>query len=891
MKKPARIATAGTIQRQAGQIAQEALALSRLDGLPRGKAHPPRLLDEAPEFTHGTGNYFIISETAPGEDLDSMLSQIRKTGKPFPRRVIMTVLDALFDMFSRAHEAGVLWNDVKLDHIYWHNATGQVGVIDWGNALFLDNKDQQSLPRWEDYQQMIDTLGNFLQRNAPELYVNLGWEEFQGQTLDSPQVSILARRITYQQQVIALQVMEYQSLIRVVLNADPSLEGLRKIADYQQILEKIGAPWDGTNILKYSQSLVETALAAGDRQTSVRATTLVWDIFDDSLDLPWHLMREYCRHTDILTHSSFAILSKHTLESNWKGALWAISSIASQSKDPFWWDRLIPVMRQKALETATPPPYQTCRSLLEWAQDQQDKLLTQKLSCILQEWRQKGTDLSESPFDYALLDILTDGKDLPNRLRSEIKQSFAPGDEVIRELVKVWTNANWDALPNAFQRIISWDPDRWGILQLSAQVERFHAWRQELFEGPGNEDSIRSFLAHALVTRPKVERMLGSPPWLSALITMLNDVIEGAPISAYQAEVHHYCPWLLQYPDIHAADAYPPDLDEAALQAHLENFAEYLKSRGDVNAGLDAIQERAPQLHPLCSRLANGFNNITLLNANLTQLAAVAAESLPSSLAETGQVLQSLVTWRSQIANGDLPEAFQSLLDAPIDNWMLAVRAQQVTADWYHLIFPILQAILTFTTITDIQKQVSDPHIKQLINIFHTCEELPVLWAQIEDSGVHVHLLDALNDRIDQVRSAFLEWRGAFEVSKDQIVRLVYHSQLEIVRQVSNHFLRMAQHIRQAKLALASLGEGDQASFSMQLKHIENILDHLTALEAEFVINPDERRYPGFQTSVQKIIEAKTAQARQAALSALTENHPFYAWLVKSSLARDSFYS
>ena len=83
MKTPGRIATTGTIQRQAGQIAQERRALARLNGLPRGKVHPPRLLDEAQAYTQGTANYFIISETAPGENFASMLARSRQMGKSF----------------------------------------------------------------------------------------------------------------------------------------------------------------------------------------------------------------------------------------------------------------------------------------------------------------------------------------------------------------------------------------------------------------------------------------------------------------------------------------------------------------------------------------------------------------------------------------------------------------------------------------------------------------------------------------------------------------------------------------------------------------------------------------------------------------------------------------
>ena len=315
LKKPARIATGGTIQRQAGQIAQEALALAQLEGLPTCKAHPPTLLDEAPDFTQGTANYFIVSETAPGEDMAALLTRTRQEGVPFPRRVILTVLDALFDLFARAHRAGVLWNDVKLEHIYWHPDTGGVSVIDWGNAQFLeeDNGQRRPLPRWEDYRQMVDTLGAFLQQSAPELYADLGWSEFQGEDLDLPRVSVLARRIDYQHEVIALRVMEYQSLIRVVLNGDPTLLGLQKIQSYQKNLLQIGAPWEAPAVLDYGKRLVIQSLKEGDTQTAVRATTIIWDLFGETLNLAWHLLREYFRHSNILTHPALADVVKTTL--------------------------------------------------------------------------------------------------------------------------------------------------------------------------------------------------------------------------------------------------------------------------------------------------------------------------------------------------------------------------------------------------------------------------------------------------------------------------------------------------------------------------------------------------------------------------------------------------
>jgi hypothetical protein len=891
MKKPTRIATAGTIQRQASQIAREAQALARLDGLPTGKAHPPCLLDQAPEFTLGTANYFIISETALGEDLNSLLSNIRKIGKPFPRRVIMTVLDALFDMFSRAHKAGVLWNDVKLDHIYWHNPTGKIGVIDWGNALFLDSDDRQTPPRWEDYQQMVDTLGDFLKRNAPELYVDLGWEEFHDQTLDSSRVSVLARRISYQQQVIALQMMEYQSLIRVVLSADPSLEGLRKIAEYKQFLEKIGATWNQEGVLEYSQSLVTSALTETDRQTSVSATALVWEIFADSLNLPWHLMREYCRYTDILTHAAFPDLAKQTLKANWSDAVWAASTIASQTPVPDWWDRLIPVMRQTALATTTPPPYHACQNLLNWAQNQKQKSLTDNLIAILQTWRTTGTDLEQSPFNYAVLDIVRENQDLPSRLRSEIKQSFAPGEEAIRELVKVWKNADWDALPKSFRRVITWDPDRWGVFTLAKQVESFQAWLKSLYEGPKPGVNPRGFLEDLVENRPKIEHLLGMPPWLASMLKMLNAINQGALISTFQADVDRYCPWLLAYPDISTAEVRLPSLDESTLHQRLSHFIGHLKTWSDVDTGLVDLQVHAPQVYALCNRLVDAFYMSLALNANLEHIKTITTESLPPELVEAGQVLRSLITWREYLADQDLPGAIQSLSGEPVEAWALTAHARQMTVLWQDVILLTLDGILSFNSVPRYDKLPTDPQLKLLHQVSLNYEEISTLWNIIYTTVLHADLLVSLEKEIERVRSDFLRWRVDLENSSDQVARLLYHSQLNIIRQLSSRMMRMATHIRQARLAFSTLGEEDQASRAMQIKNIENILYHLAAIENDFVPDHENRRFPEFIRAFKQIVEADVTQSRQALIAGLPENHPFYAWLVKSTLAQDSLYS
>jgi len=886
LKKPARVATAGTIQRQAVQIAQEAQALILLDGLPGGKAHPPRLLDQAPEYTRGTANYFMVSETASGEALTTMLTQAHKAGKPFPRRVIITVLDALFDMFSGAHQAGVLWNDVKLEHIYWDNPNESVSVIDWGNAIFLDDQHLRTHPRWQDYQQMVEALGSFLQSTAPDLFEDLGWDEFHNKTLDASLVSTLARRISYQQQVVALQVMEYQSLIRVILNNKPALEGLRKIREYLQILEMTGAPWEPEETLQYSQSLVENSLGEEkSSQTTVSVTALVWEIFGDSLDLPWHLLREYCRHIDILTHSAFPDLVKHTLNARWQHTLWTAGTIARQNPVPIWWDALIPVMRQEALQTQFISPYQACRALHTWAKESRKQDLLDQLEPILVGWRVTDDKAGVNPFDDKFLEMVRNNPDLPGRLLSEARQSYALGEEALRELINAWREANWEDLSKALQHLFSWDPDRWSVIPLDDQVDSLKDWLKYLYEGPQTPNSVQEFLDEMFATRPAVERVLGPTPWLSALNDSLNAILQGALISSHKEVVTVYCPWLLQYADIRSADFSPPEVENSVLSTLLTGFLTSLKSWQGMDFRLHAIQAQAPSIYPLCQRMLDHFQQVFSLNAFPAKDRSVYLWSIPEALLEANNALQALNKWRQCLAEQNLSEGSQYLEPFERQGWLLASQARQVTLRWQQTIIPVLEAIHAFTSMAEIKPYPTDSDALTLSNIYQSCQVLKKVWDQVYSSGIFINLLEALEANIESARSSFLDWRVTLEYSSDPVERLVYLSQLDKIRQISNCLMRAAHHNYQAKLNFSLFADDGPVSIELQKKNIKNILYHLASLEAELITDPDCQRFTGYQVAFDQIADAATAEARHALIAVLAEDHPFYAWLVKSTFA------
>jgi len=890
LKTPARIATGGTIQRQALQIEQESLALSQLDGLPQGKAHPPRLLDEAPKFTQGTANYFIVSETALGKDLASMLTESRKSGKPFPRRVIITILDALFDLFSRAHRAGVLWNDVKLDHIYWHNLTGSITVIDWGNALFLNHQgsgNQPITPRWEDYQQMVETLGDFLQSNAPELFTDLGWDEFQGRELDSTQVSVLARRIAYQQQVVSLKEMENLSLIRVILNQEPSIAGLEKITTYHQILEELGAPCPHQEIVHFAQSLVLSSLEENNIQTSVQATALIWNMYHDDLNLPWYLARAYFRDPDLLANPKLADLIKSTFLQDYSASLWTLAEIAQGKTEPSWWSQLVPVLRQTALGSPSEPPLQLCTTLHYWLQkkEPQNTGLIAKLSAIIKEWRAKGENLQNNPFEYDLLEIIQGEDHLPQKSILALKQSFALGEKAIRRLFQSWVDMNWDEMPKAFQQVISWDPDRWGIVSLYERVDAFTDWLEILQSGPQFWEKPAIFLQQMMASRPAVEQVLRRPPWFHSLLTSLTAVNAGEPIANFREDLTIWAPWLLEFANIHEGDDLALPENEAEINQACQLFINHLKAWSDFEASLQTLKEHAPRIYLESSRLVAEFKNSLSFMPDPEEKSLRTDIGSHPELKEGWDVLGALKEWRFALQAGNISEAVRILSDQNRDDWQILNAALEKTVHWQSTTLPYLQAIHSFSGLSAAQEPSTQPD--ELFSITDSIAEIQKVWCQIYDAGASSEILEILEQSVEHARKGLFSWRQAFEHSENRISQILYQSHLKLIREITDRLLLLWQHVQQASSRMIMLEKANDLRVNPRMTTIENITDHLGSVESLLICDEKARKYPSWQDVVSQLQSTSDPEERRQIVLVTPQDHPLVAFLIQSQFGYD----
>lgn len=106
-------------------------------------SHPAvcHLLDVGTAASNGREYRYIVIERARGETLADLAAGYQQQGQPVPEGLVYRLLAQLLDVLRVSHEHGVVYNDVKLDHLFWDETAQQLKVIDWGNARFMADDD------------------------------------------------------------------------------------------------------------------------------------------------------------------------------------------------------------------------------------------------------------------------------------------------------------------------------------------------------------------------------------------------------------------------------------------------------------------------------------------------------------------------------------------------------------------------------------------------------------------------------------------------------------------------------------------------------------------------------------------------------------------------------
>ncbi|MBI4314867.1 MAG: hypothetical protein HY679_02945, partial [Chloroflexi bacterium] len=100
--------------------------------------HPAvcRLLDAGEADGRDGGYRYLVLERARGTPVPPLAERYYRQGQPLPPRLYLDIMRQLLALLAVAHRLGVVYNDVKAEHLFWEEKTAQLKVIDWGNAQF-----------------------------------------------------------------------------------------------------------------------------------------------------------------------------------------------------------------------------------------------------------------------------------------------------------------------------------------------------------------------------------------------------------------------------------------------------------------------------------------------------------------------------------------------------------------------------------------------------------------------------------------------------------------------------------------------------------------------------------------------------------------------------------
>jgi len=170
IKRPNKESVKDVRERHAENIVRECEALTTLDN--RGEQDICRPLDHKPyredkESPDLITDAYLVTTFAEGRQLADLAKEYQKPGAVVPWIEVLTIFERLTALLARAHDATLVYNDVKLEHIFWDRASGQFKLIDWGNVVFYEKEPEKGITPAGDIRQVGAVLYKLITSNNP----------------------------------------------------------------------------------------------------------------------------------------------------------------------------------------------------------------------------------------------------------------------------------------------------------------------------------------------------------------------------------------------------------------------------------------------------------------------------------------------------------------------------------------------------------------------------------------------------------------------------------------------------------------------------------------------------------------------------------------------------
>jgi hypothetical protein len=633
LKRPGLAAFPADIERQAHQIETEATLLKILRKLRIGRGHytvrVTALLDQSLPGTEMTSQFFIILEKAYGvslaslariaqlglDDADLALRDLPQDILPFihsvkqnqkiPRLLLLRGIDALINLLETIHSWrvdwfdadiwGVLWNDVKSDHVFWDPARTEFTIIDWGNGQLLDNSGVSRDRRYssaDDYRQLFDEVGRYISNMSPDLYAELNWSSYAhlgGNT--EPELFELKDKLASLLQRESEPFLEIRHRENYLLSIGaPSIDKLHKISAVQNQILAFGELPDfnaaeklylrAASLLASQGNLSEFTQVCQHALVSLPKQNPRWKVY---LNLAEMASQETGRIAMLYMDALRAGISD-----DWPEAHWYVCLACANTGNFQHWPNLSAQIRRLMPEIAhgTQPPYLAATRLLQGleeefkrqanrsvaASENKENLVSTKQSIpavfeqqlqvlkneILVKWIEMdpappGSDLSYASLGKYLEDLQETlsslGVDPVSRL-SSVKQALSQPQAQATILLDAWKAKGFRTASQSLRYLLMWDPDLLRVLRADKTIQKAQDWLDEVRRGPQEKEKVMDYAIRMEHAGRLLRSHVGHALWIDAALDLFARLRSGTRpgdlISETPTIIDDF-PWLKHY--------------------------------------------------------------------------------------------------------------------------------------------------------------------------------------------------------------------------------------------------------------------------------------------------------------------------------------------------------
>jgi len=876
MKRPVQNVSGGTIVRQATQIETEGKILAALEGVDFTKngltIHTPLLLDQSIEGTSRSANFFMISEEIQGRSITSMLAQRHSGGELIPQNLLLKVLSSALLLLERVHAKGVIWNDVKTDHIFWNTETKTMSFIDWGNGLFLQPQaDAENSPIWQDYQQLFEEGVNLLNQTSPALIKDLDWPlSAAGMTLQD--IKQLQMRVDYFEIYLSMRAMEYQLLFHRFAKDLPDSEALRQTLEYQKELRNFGVEAPAEEVYPAAKALLIDNLDSRDENEVISVLDLLDKYLGEELPANWKLADFLIRSRIELEQGDKLALIELVLESDWPEAVWLARQLIEKGASAQVLGSAIYSMRGLYLEDFSNKTIYS--EILEFANSlgeqckiferyQDTAVLIQKIGEIRKQLLALATSWAQleanEPLGQKLL-ILKQTLSSVNELRLKIPPSLNAKLQkpmiLIREIYQAWNKPELSEGLQSLKQLYITEPSLDYLLPMADSLKEMKSKVEAFREGPQGEQTIAEFAQELYDYKSPLTVQINQSNWQILYNEVLRTILNAEGIEQVRDLAKQQgwpTEWIFQSDlQLRPVSAYEEQELNSAQKEMLANFHKELTQNDPASLKLDGIKRGLPAWYSnyklLTEEFLFAFSSIS--RSEKTLLISDFPKEDQDNIVRSLDVLEQVEKWKAATSMGDW-FLLKTISDSLSDEWRVFRDIKETSAHWTQEVLPALTEIKQRNWSSGRFKQILKPRYPQLQACQSNLFGFFSLWHKIEFQGLYPELLSELSYYIDQAQSSFFKFWQELQKSPSPATAWLVTQQQSVFSEINQTLLTLLRYLRglqrnfevvnQSSMARTRLAQNSAGDLVFTLIKIDELL-HLDAREVS-VFRHWQRQY------------------------------------------------